>query len=206
MRTCDACGFENAEPGKPCALCGASEVVLATAEASTLASPGTPTPAAAGAGAAVVAAEGQVLGERYRVDSLLGRGGMGQVFRVTARELAAELRRTREGGAKRLRVLASGDGVVLDPGETTDWALVLRAPREKTGWTEGMALRFEERYYRLAGIRPPESRSGAWTYLLAPWTEGQVFRRVVDYDQDCAARAEARGLRGRLTRWLGKPE
>jgi hypothetical protein len=440
MRTCDSCGFENAEPGKPCALCGASEVVLATAEVSTLASPGTPTPTAAGAGAAVVAVDGQVLGERYRVDSLLGRGGMGQVFRVTdlstgrplalkvlrpvegdevdrvrrfqreiqiltrishpavvrirdwgespaglffvtelvdgedlkvairrrgpfppaeaaalgatlaealaaahaqgvvhrdvkpnnvmigrdgsvhlldfglargagidiatltrtgtilgtpgymspeqfdahgvdersdiyslgvvlfevltgrlpfvgrtpiavafahkteppplprslrpsvpawlervvlrclekdparryavARELAAELRRTREGGAKRLRVLASGDGVVLDPGETTDWALVLRAPREKTGWTEGMALRFEERYYRLAGIQAPESRPGAWTYLLAPWTEGQVFRRVVDYDQDCAARAdaEARGLKGRLTRWLGKPE
>jgi hypothetical protein len=439
MRTCDCCGFENAEPGKPCPLCGASEIAHASDEVSTLLSPGTPTPTAGGTGGVTVS-EGQVLGERYRVDSLLGRGGMGQVFRVTdlptghalalkvlrpvegddadrvrrfqreiqilsrihhpavlqirdwgespaglffvtelvdgedlklairrrgpfppaeaaalgatlaealaaahaqgvvhrdvkpnnvmmgrdgsvrlldfglargagidmatltrtgtilgtpgymspeqfdahgvdersdvyslgvvlfevltgrlpfvgqtpiavafahkteppplprslrpsvpawlervvlrclekdparryatARELAAELRRTREGAATRVRALASGDNVVLDPGETTDWALVLRAAREKTGWTEGMALRFEERYYRLAGIRPPEARSDAWTYLFGPWTEGEVFRRFVDYDQDCAARAEAeaKGLKGRLTRWLGKTE
>ncbi len=33
MRTCDSCGFENAEPGKPCPLCGASEIAHAPAEA-----------------------------------------------------------------------------------------------------------------------------------------------------------------------------
>jgi Protein kinase domain len=438
MRTCDSCGFENAEPGKPCPLCGASEVVRAD-EASTLLSPGTPTPSAGTAGGNAVA-EGQVLAERYRVDSLLGRGGMGQVFRATdlrtgqalalkvlrpvegddaervrrfqreiqiltrirhpavlqirdwgespaglffvtelvdgedlkmairrrapfppheavalgatlaealaaahaqgvvhrdvkpnnvmiggdgsvrlldfglargagidiatltrtgtilgtpgymspeqfdahgvdersdvyslgvvlfevltgrlpfrgqtpiavafahktepppllrslrpsvpawlervvlrclekdparrfatAGELAAELRRPREGGSRQLRTLPSGDEVVLDPGETTDWALVLRAAREKTGWAEGMALRFEGRYYRLAAVRPPQARSDAWTYLLALWTEGEVFRRLVDYDQDSAARkeAESRKVTARLSRWLGRRE
>jgi hypothetical protein len=440
MRTCDSCGFENAEPGKPCALCGASEIVHPTAELSTLASPATPTPTSGGGGIAGAVSNGQVFGERYRVDSLLGRGGMGQVFRVTdltsgrplalkvlrpaegddgdrvrrfqreiqvltrihhpavlhildwgesvaglflvtelvdgedlkvairrrgpfplaeaaalgatlaealaaahaqgvvhrdvkpnnvmiardgsirlldfglargagidlatltrtgtilgtpgymspeqfdahgvdersdvyslgvvlfevltgrlpfvgrtpiavalahkteppplpralrqaipawleravlrclekdparrfatAAELAVELRRAREGAPPRLRALPSGDGVVLDPGETTDWALVLKATREKTGWAEGMALRFEERYYRLAGVRPPESRSEAWTYLFARWAEGEVFRRLVDYEADCAdrARADASGIKGRLSRWLGKGE
>jgi hypothetical protein len=127
---------------------------------------------------------------------------------ATARELADELRRPREGGPRRVRALPSGDSVVLDPGETTDWALILQTGREKTGWSTGMALRFEERYYRLAEVRPPQARAEAWTYLFVPWTEGEVFRRLVDYDQDSAARAEAdaRGLKRRLTRWLGKPE
>jgi hypothetical protein len=125
---------------------------------------------------------------------------------ATAAELAAELWRPREGRAKQLRALPSGDAVVLDPGETTDWALVLRAAREKTGWAEGMAPRFEERYYRLASIRSPQGRSDTWTYLFAPWTDGEVFRRLVDCEQDCAVRAEAdaKGLKGRLSRWLGK--
>jgi serine/threonine-protein kinase len=100
MRTCDSCGFENAEPGKPCPLCGASEVVPATEEMSTLLSPGTPTPTAGGAGGVAVS-EGQVLGERYRIDCLLGRGGMGQVFRVTdlstGQTLALKILRPVEG-------------------------------------------------------------------------------------------------------------
>ena len=80
MRTCDACGFENAEPGKPCALCGSSEIVHAASDVSTMVAPATLTPAG-GAGAVRFEA-GHVFGERYRVVSLLGSGGMGQVFRV----------------------------------------------------------------------------------------------------------------------------
>ena len=80
MRTCDACGFENAEPSKPCALCGASEIVHATSDLSTIAAPATPTPAG---GASRPRVEiGQIFGERYRALSLLGSGGMGEVFRV----------------------------------------------------------------------------------------------------------------------------
>ena len=436
MRTCDACGFENAEPGKPCALCGASEIVQATSDLSTILAPRTPTPGGASGAARVEA--GQLIGERYRVVSLLGSGGMGQVFRVqdqksgqalalkvlrpldsddadrvrrfqreiqvltriqhpavlrildwgdshaglyfvtelvdgedlkaairrrgpspapeaaalgatladalaaahaqgvvhrdvkpnnvmlardgsvrlldfglargsgidvvtltrtgtmlgtpgymspeqfdahgvdersdlyslgvvlfelltgrlpfsgqtpiaiaiahktqapplprslrpgvpawierivmrclekeparryaSAVEVAAELRRQRDGDGPRLRALPSGDAVLLDPGEATDWALVLTSPREKLGWSEGMTLRFEERYYRLAGAQAPASGGGPWSYRFTAWPEGEVFRKLVDYEQDQASREQAAGgnLSGRLSRWLGR--
>ncbi len=439
MRTCDACGFENAEPDRACPLCGASEIVPVTSELSTVAAPATPTPSA-GAGGVVRVEVGHVFGERYRVVSLLGTGGMGQVFRVedarsgqplalkvlrpvdaddtdrvrrfqreiqvltrirhpavlhildwgespaglyfvtelvdgedlkmairrrgawppaeaaelgatlaealaaahaqgvvhrdvkpnnvmiardgsvrlldfglargagidvttltrtgtilgtpgymspeqfdatgvdersdlyslgvvlyetltgrlpfrgrtpiaialahkteppplpralapgipawleravlrclekdparryaSASELAAELRRPHEGRAPRVRALPTGDGVVLDPGETTDWALVLTSAHEKTGWSEGMALRFEDRYYRMVDAHAPASSGAPWTYRFVAWPEGEVFRRLVDYDQDAAAReeAEAKRLSGRLSRWLGRRE
>jgi hypothetical protein len=440
MRTCDSCGFENAEPGKACALCGASEIAHATAEISTLVAPATPTPGSGGGAAAAGVKPGDVLGDRYRVESLLGSGGMGQVFRardlhdgallalkvlhpldgedaervrrfqreiqiltrirhpavlqirawgqspaglflvtelvdgedlkqairrrgpfppveaaalgatladalaaaheqgvvhrdvkpnnvmiardgsvrlldfglargagidvtiltrtgtilgtpgymspeqfdaagvdersdlyslgvvlfevltgrlpfrgqtpiavalahktepppllrtlrpglpawlervvlrclekdparrfVSAAALASELGRLRSSSGPRLRPLQGGDGVVVDDGEVTDWALVLSCVREKTGWGEGMALRFEERYYRLCEVRSPDAPSSAWEYRFAAWPAGEVFRRLVDYEQDCAARAEAdaKRLGPRLSRWFGKSE
>src|SRR5262245_45432105 len=436
MRTCDACGFENAEPGKSCALCGASEITPHTSDLSTIEAPHTP----AGTGAAYRVEAGHVFGDRYEVLSLLGSGGMGQVFRVrdgqgaqelalkvlrpldgddpdrvrrfqreiqiltriqhpavlrildwgtsptglyfvtelvdgedlklairsrgpwpaadaaalaatladalaaahaqgvvhrdvkpnnvmlardgsvrlldfglargsgidvstltrtgtmlgtpgymspeqfdahgvdersdlyslgvvlfemltgklpfggqtpiavaiahkteppplprtlrpgvpawiehvvmrclekepekrftSARELAAELRRPRSGATPRLRALSSGDGVVLDPGEATDWALVLTSAREKTGWSEGMALRFEERYYRLVRASSPASKGAPWIYRFTAWPEGEIFRRLVDYEQDQAGRKaeEGQGLGGRLSRWLGRSD
>jgi hypothetical protein len=40
------------------------------------------------------------------------------------------------------------------------------------------------------------------------WPEGEIFRRLVDYEQDLASREEAAGkkLSGRLSRWLGRRE
>ena len=127
---------------------------------------------------------------------------------ATATELAAELRRPRHGHAPHVRALPGGDGILLDPGETTDWALVLTSAHEKRGWTDGMALRFEERYYRLMDVQAPASSGAAWTYRFLAWPEGEVFRRLVDYEQDLAAREEAdsKKLSGRLTRWLGRRE
>ena len=121
----------------------------------------------------------------------------------SAAELVAELRRARPGLPPRARRLPSGDRVIEDEGEATDWALVLAAPKEKAGWTEGMALRFEERYYRLLRIDPP-APGAAWTYRFGTWPEGEVFRRLVDYDQDCAERAEAsaRRLSAKLSKWI----
>lgn len=58
---------------------------------------------------------------------------------ATAGELAEELRRPREGASKQVRTLPGGDGVVLDRGETTDWALVLRAPAREDGLGRGDA-------------------------------------------------------------------
>src|SRR5262249_33922795 len=95
MRTCSACGFDSAEEGRACALCGASEVRTLLAEEDTLALPAQQRPPPA-------AQEdwfGRVYAERFRVDALLGRGGMGQVFRV----------RDLEGGVDRaLKVVLPG--------------------------------------------------------------------------------------------------
>ena len=106
----------------------------------------------------------------------------------SASALAAELRRPRDGAQKHSRALPSGDSVLLDPGETTDWALVLTSAHEKTGWAEGMTLRFEDRYYRLAGAQAPPSAGAPWTYRFVASPEGEIFRRLVDYEQDLAAR------------------
>ena len=117
----------------------------------------------------------------------------------SARTLAVELRRPR--GATRTRSLPGGDRAVEDPG--SDHALVLETPAEKTGWTPGMALHFEGRHLQLTEIAPPE-RSGAWTYRFSEWPEGQIFRRLVDYERDLAERREVEQgrLGARLARWM----
>jgi serine/threonine protein kinase len=124
----------------------------------------------------------------------------------SAAELAAELRRPHEDAARPARRLASGDLLFEDPSGLTDWALVLGAPREKVGWTPGIALRFEERFYKLEVVVPPRSPSGPWSYRFSPWPAGEVFRRLVDYDEDAAERAaaEARRRSRALSRWLGR--
>lgn len=108
----------------------------------------------------------------------------------TAAELAAELRRPHQG-KPRLHRLPSGDAVVEDESETSDWALVLASHQEKTGWAAGMALRYGDRYYKLQEIVPASLDAGRWTYRFGFWPEGEVFRRLVDYAQDCAERQAA---------------
>jgi serine/threonine protein kinase len=124
---------------------------------------------------------------------------------AAASELAAELRRPRSGGVGRPRRLPSGDFVVEDQGEVTDWALVLLTLHEKTGWSPGLALHYEERYFRLGAIDPPRDKGGSWTYRFSPWPEAEIFRRIVDYEQDCVERAaavEQGRLGSRLSRWM----
>jgi hypothetical protein len=71
-----------------------------------------------------------------------------------------------------------------------------------------MTLRFEDRHYRLVGALAPASGGAPWTYRFVSWPEGEVFRRLVDYEQDLASReaAAATKLSGRLSRWLGRRE
>jgi serine/threonine protein kinase len=125
---------------------------------------------------------------------------------LRAVDLAAELRRARPGGALRSRPLPTGDVVIEDAAEATDWALSLLSQREKTGWSPGMALRFSDRYYRLARVEPPRPASGRWTYRFATWPEGEVFRRLVDYENDTTARDAPRGLGSKLSKWIGRKE
>jgi hypothetical protein len=58
----------------------------------------------------------------------------------------------------------------------------------------------------MTDARAPASAGAPWTYRFVAWPEGEVFRRLVDYEQDAAAReeAEAKRLSGRLSRWLGR--
>jgi serine/threonine protein kinase len=67
-----------------------------------------------------------------------------------AAELAAELRRPRRGRPARWRALASGDRVLEDEGESSDWALVLAAPREKGALLPRQALKATD-----LALRPP---------------------------------------------------
>jgi len=119
---------------------------------------------------------------------------------ASAAELAAELRLPRSGRVDRHR-LPSGDLVIEDASGTTDWALVLASAAEKQGWSTGMALCFGGRYHKLVEILPPGDDSPRWTYRFGFWPEGEVFRRLVDYEEDCAARAAA-GRPSTLQRWL----
>ena len=126
---------------------------------------------------------------------------------ATAEELVAELRRPRKAGAPRWRPLPGGDKVMEDDDGSSDWALVLASVREKTGWSEGMALRFGERYYRLTAINAASSRDEAWSYGFVAWPQGEVFRRLVDYEEDRAARASPprdASLGGRLKGFLSR--
>jgi serine/threonine protein kinase len=120
----------------------------------------------------------------------------------TASDLSAELRRAR-GTGPHARRLPSGDAVIEDDSASTSFALVLSSATEKTGWPLGMAFRMEERYYRLDAVQAPSGDTRRWTYRFATWPEGLVFRRLVDYEQDCAERtASVAGLGSKLARWM----
>ena len=101
-RTCDSCGFDNAEVGQDCPLCGVSSVTAApSSDAPTLALEQTTW------AAEFDPATTPVFAERYRVEELLGRGGMGDVYRVhdtvTAKDLALKvLRRDASTGSATL--------------------------------------------------------------------------------------------------------
>ena len=127
---------------------------------------------------------------------------------ATAAALAAELGRSRSDARFRSRRLATGDHVLEDQGQSSEWALVLQAPQEKTGWDSGMALRFEERFFRLERIDRPAEKGGRFAYRFSAWPAEQIFRKLVDYEQDAAERAQpSGGVADRLSRIFGaKPK
>jgi len=101
---------------------------------------------------------------------------------ASASLLADELRLPRTGGVTRPRKLKSGDSVMQPEGASSEWALVLASPAEKPGWTPAMALRFEDRTFRLVRVDSPGARKGLWTYRFIHWPEGELIRRLVDYE------------------------
>jgi serine/threonine protein kinase len=123
---------------------------------------------------------------------------------TSAAELACGLRPSRPGRPARSRRLPTGDHVLEDDSESTDWALVLGCPSEKTGWETGLALRFQERFFRLGRIDPPSPETPGWTYRFEVWPESEILRQFVDYEKDSAERAAVRerSLSSRLQRWI----
>jgi serine/threonine-protein kinase len=124
---------------------------------------------------------------------------------ASASGLAVDLRRDRPTGASARHRLKSGDWVLDDEADAAGWALVMGAREEKVGWSPGMALSLGGRYY---GLREAECASDGpvrWKYRFVHWPAAEAFRRLVDYEEDCAERAERRaappsGLLGRLRR------
>jgi serine/threonine protein kinase len=124
---------------------------------------------------------------------------------ASAAELAKTLRRPRAAGRPSRRILESGDTVIEDETESTDFALVLASSREKTGWSVGMALRYGDRYFRLEQSAAPTG-DGAWTYRFSFWPEEQILRKIVDYEQDWRDRAAAaeNRLSARVQKWISR--
>ncbi len=119
----------------------------------------------------------------------------------SALALGKDLREGLAHGQARRRRLPSGDFVLEDPDGAH--ALVLTSPRPKRGWSEGMALRFEDQHYKLVQV---ETGKGEVTYRFTAWPDAEVMRRHVDYAGDLEAQTEAPGLFGRLKRMLGGSE
>lgn len=120
---------------------------------------------------------------------------------LSADDVAKELQRSRAAGERRTRTLPGGEQVIEDDSEATPWALTLATPEERANWSVEMALQFEGRFFRLEDIR---NVGGRWFYRFSHWPDAHILRKIVDYEQDAAERAEKnRGLRGKLKGWLG---
>lgn len=123
---------------------------------------------------------------------------------LAAVALAAELRQPRAGTKPRVRQLPNGDSIIEDDSEVSPWVLVLSTPRQKSGWSVGMALRFSNRHYKLREIISPAGAAAQWIYRFAFWPQAEVFRRLIDYNEDCVLQEAAlkRSLSSKFQNWI----
>ena len=160
------------------------------------------------AAAALAAARRARLARARR--AALPREGPGAALRERRRAGGGAAAAARRRPAATARPSRAGTASSSTPARRTDWALVLTSAHEKTGWSEGMALRFEDRYYRLAGAQAPAVRGRALDVSLrwpgrrarssgASWTTSRTWPP--------ARRPTSKKLsRAGSSRWLGRRE
>jgi len=115
-----------------------------------------------------------------------------------ARALITELSRAQSGESIEKRELPNGWKILLGH---SDWDLVVSTPFRQSGWSQGMALRFEDKFLELVEFR--EIR-GRWEYRFARWPREEVFRKLVDFDHEVrASETEKISIGSRLRNWFG---
>jgi len=84
MSSCTACGFQLYQEGKACPACGSAEQAMTIVQerkpSVEIVEP--TSPSSKGTGGRYVIPKGRVIGERYQIQKLIGRGGMGSVYEV----------------------------------------------------------------------------------------------------------------------------
>src|SRR5512140_135282 len=83
MQVCGSCGFDAVQDGQKCPLCGGAASVSRTIhmDADSTLVDLSPTPSRQPGGPGRPA--GTMYANRYRIERVIGRGGMGTVFHVT---------------------------------------------------------------------------------------------------------------------------
>ncbi|HEY5610562.1 MAG TPA: hypothetical protein VIL97_05100, partial [Thermoanaerobaculia bacterium] len=106
MRICSSCGFDSAPDNEPCTLCGSADEGETVIDFSSDSAPTAMKPTQAVPRPSRMVAQydaGFVYAGRYRIESFLGRGGMGTVYRVR------DLEENRDAALKILSASAADD-------------------------------------------------------------------------------------------------
>ena len=121
----------------------------------------------------------------------------------TVNELLTELRKSHAKARIRRRTLPNGDVVVEDPGRRNGWELMITSDHEKIGWGPSMALYYKDSFYRNRSITPPSGEDPCWGYAFDLWPEGEVMRRVVDYEAEATIQEAPASLLSKAKKFFG---
>lgn len=99
----------------------------------------------------------------------------------TAGDLADDLK-GRGRQRRHVKRLRNGDFLIEEDGAES-WALVLASRTEKD-WSDGQTVLMKGTYYRLELRELDERMPAPWVYRFSFWREGEVMRKLAEYDPD----------------------